>query len=106
MTDCRNNQSISCHLKDQAAVTAHHDHVEPDPGVLGTPQQHTVVLLVYCQPDSEVASLGGQVHVLNVGEFDLPSSGISHHNDGNISENLLSITEMDCAEPCWISRNI
>ena len=88
MTNCGNNQSISCHLKDQASVTAHHDHVEPDPGVLGTPQQHAVSLLVNCQPDSEVASLGGQVHVLNVGEFDLPSSGISHHNDGNISEKL------------------
>ena len=61
---------------------AHHDHVEPDPGVLGTPQQHAVSLLVNCQPDSEVAPLGCQVHVLNVGEFDLPGSTITSQSHG------------------------
>ena len=58
-------------MKDQAAVTAHHDHVEPDPGVLGTPQQRSVLLLVYGQSDGEVTFLSRQVHVLHLGEFDL-----------------------------------
>ena len=65
---------------------AHHHHVEPDPGVLGAPQEDTVGLLVYCQPDSEVASLGGQVHVLNVGQLHLQASGF--YIAGNIGEKL------------------
>ena len=67
-------------------LSAHHHHVEPDPGILGTSQEDTVSLLVYGQPDGEVASLGRQVHVLNVGELHLQT--ITFYTAGNISEKL------------------
>ena len=76
-------------------LSAHHHHVEPDPGILGTSQEDTVSLLVYGQPDGEVASLGRQVHVLNVGQLHLQSSGQYSHSLGKYQNNLPSTRVMD-----------
>ena len=49
----------------------YHDHVEPCLGVLSTSEHHFTVLAVDLQLDGEVASLGCQIHVFYVGQFNL-----------------------------------